>query len=104
MENNAELIDRSEIITQNIRNISENLLLIMQDEPESFSGINVALSVVVEVMKSLGWKFDGIDTNGWDVDYWLYFIKDDKDFSYMVSGNLYYGDLKIDKCGKHYGK
>lgn len=77
----------------------------MEGEPESFIGGDIALSTVVKVMESLGWKFctyDGFDTNGWDIDYWLYFIKDEKDFSYRVSGNVYFGGIKIEKCEKHY--
>lgn len=107
MRHNAELVNREEIITQSIRSISENLSLIMKGEPESFIGGDIALSTVVKVMESLGWKFctyDGFDTNGWDIDYWLYFIKDEKDFSYRVSGNVYFGGVKIEKCEKHYEK
>ena len=99
MWHNAKLVNRGEIITQSIRSISENLSLIMEGEPESFIGGDIALSTVV----SLGWKFctyDGFDTNGWS--YWLYFIKDEKDFSYRVSGNVYFGGIKIEKCEKHY--
>lgn len=105
MWHNAKLVNRGEIITQSIRSISENLSLIMEGEPESFIGGGIALSTVVKVMESLGWKFctyDGFDTNGWDIDYWLYFIKDEKDFSYRVSGNVYFGGIKIEKCEKHY--
>lgn len=105
MWHNAKLVNRGEIITQGIRSISENLSLIMEGEPESFIGGDIALSTVVKVMESLGWKFctyDGFDTNGWDIDYWLYFIKDEKDFSYRVSGNVYFGGVKIEKCEKHY--
>lgn len=103
MWHNAELVNRGEIITHGIRSISENLSLIMEGEPESFIGGDIALSTIVKVMKNLGWKFcnfGGLDTNGWD--YWLYFIKDDKDFSYRVSGNIYFGGVKIEKCEKHY--
>lgn len=105
MWHNAELINREKVITRNIRNISENLSLIIEGEPESFTCEDIALSTVVKVMESLGWKFcnyDGLDTNGWDIDYWLYFIKDEKDFSYRVKGNVYFGGIKIEKCEKHY--
>lgn len=105
--NNIELVDKEEMIAQGIRSIFKNLSLIMEGEPESFTGGAIPLSTIVKVMESLGWKFceyDGLDTNGWDIDYWLYFIKDDKDFSYRVSGNVYYGGVKIEKCEKHYEK
>lgn len=99
---NAKLVNRGEIITQGIKSISENLSSIMEGEPESFIGGDIALSTVVKVMKSLGWQFDRFDTNGWDIDYWIYFIKDEKDFSYKVSGNVCFGGIKIEKCEKHY--
>lgn len=101
----TECWDRREIITQSIRSIFENLSLIMESEPESLISEDIALSTVVKVMESLGWKFceyDGLDTNGWDIDYWLYFIKNDKEFSYKVKGNVYFGGIKIEKCEKHY--
>lgn len=98
---NAKLVNRGEIITQDIRNISENLSLIIEDEPELFIGGDIALSTVVKVMESLGWKsytHNRINTNGWD--YWFYFAKDERDFSYRVSGNVYSGGIKIEKCEK----
>ena len=102
MWHNAELVNREEIITLGIRSIYENLSLIIEGEPESFIGGDIALSTVVRIMNNLGWKLDRFDTNGWDIDYWLYFIKDEKDFSYKVSGNVYFGGIKIEKCEKHY--
>ena len=56
MWHNAELVNRGEIITQSVRSISENLSLIMEGEPESFIGGDIALSTVIKVMESLGWK------------------------------------------------
>lgn len=105
MWHNAEPVNREEIITQSIKSISKNLSLIMKDEPESFIGGDIALSTVVKVMESLGWKFctyDGFDTNRRNIDHWLYFIKDEKDFSYRAIGNVYFGGVKIEKCEKHY--
>lgn len=48
MNNSFDLVGKREIIIQNTRNISENLLLIMQDEPDSFIGGDIALSTVVK--------------------------------------------------------
>ena len=46
----------------------------------------------------IGWTdISSIDTNGWDIDYWVTFIKEGKDFNYIVSGNLYYGNINIRK-------
>jgi tRNA(His) 5'-end guanylyltransferase len=56
MWHNAELVNRGEIITQSIRSISENLSLIMEGEPESFRGGDIAFSTARRVMEMLGWK------------------------------------------------
>lgn len=56
---NAELVNRGEIITQGIRSISENLSLIMEGEPESFRGGDIAFSTARRVMEMfLCWKSD----------------------------------------------
>lgn len=94
---NAELVNRGEIITQGIRNISKNLSLIIESEQELFIGGDIALSTITKVMKSLGWEIDRFETNGFEIDYWIYFIKDNKDFSYKVSGSVLEGEVKIEK-------
>lgn len=94
---NAKLVNREEIITHDIRSITENLSLIMKGEPESFIGGDIALSTITKVMKGLGWEIDRFETNGWEIDYWIYFIKDNKDFSYKVSGCILDGEVKIEK-------
>lgn len=59
MWHNAELVNRGEIITQGIRSISENLSLIMEGEPESFRGGDIAFSTARRVMEMfLCWKSD----------------------------------------------
>jgi len=37
-----------------------------------------------------------MDTNGWDYDFWIYYIINEQ--SYMISGSGYYGNLKFMKC------
>jgi hypothetical protein len=46
-------------------------------------------------MESLGYEMQDIETNGWEVDYWTEFKKED--ITYKVSGGLVYGDCKIEK-------
>lgn len=73
---NAKLVNRGEIITQDLRNISDQLFHIM--EPEEFSA---SLALVKEVLEKLGWTED-LETNG--IDYWVTFIKEGKDFKLVV--------------------
>lgn len=75
---NAKLVNRGEIITQDLRNISDQLFHIMESEPEEFSAGCISLALVKEVLEKLGWTED-LETNGWDIDYWVTFIKEEKD-------------------------
>lgn len=75
---NAKLVNRGEIITQDLRNISDQLFHIMESEPEEFSAGCISLALVKEVLEKLGWTDTNIETNGWDIDYWVTFIKEGK--------------------------
>lgn len=95
---NSSIVNRGDIITQNLRGISDQLFRIMESEPEEFNAGCVSFASVKEVLEKLGWTdISSIDTNGWDIDYWVTFIKEGKDFNYIVSGNLYYGNINIKK-------
>lgn len=95
---NSGIVNRGDIITQNLRGISDQLFRIMESEPEEFNAGCVSFASVKEVLEKLGWTdISSIDTNGWDIDYWVTFIKEGKDFNYIVSGNLYYGNINIRK-------
>lgn len=73
-----------------------NLLLKkIENEDEVIECKHLPLSLIVEVMESLGYEMDEIETNGWEVDYWTEFKKDY--ITYKVSGGLVYGDCKIEK-------
>jgi hypothetical protein len=52
---------------------------------------------IVETMKNLGFEVDEdeIDTNGWQVDFWLYCFKDG--IKYLIDGSWYYGNYKFSK-------
>lgn len=99
MWHNAELVNRGEIITQGIRSISENLSLIMEGEPESFRGGDIAFSTARRVMEMLGWKcsYAGKATLGQDTYYCIICTKPDKDFKYKIFGNAYEGSISISK-------
>lgn len=95
---NSSVVNRGDIITQNLRDISDQLFRIMESEPEEFNAGCVSFASVKEVLEKLGWTdISSIDTDGWDIDYWVTFIKEGKDFNYIVSGNLYYGNINIRK-------
>lgn len=97
MWHNAELVNRG--ITQGIRSISENLSLIMEGEPESFRGGDIAFSTARRVMEMLGWKcsYAGKATLGQDAYYCIICTKPDKDFKYKIFGNAYEGSISKEK-------
>lgn len=93
---NAELVNRGEIITQSLRNISKNLLSIMADEPEVFEGGNISLSLVKEVMKDLGYEAnDSVSLT--NCTYQITYTKPGKNFSYQIIGDIYNGNISIEK-------
>lgn len=66
--------------------------------PEEFSAGCISFTLVKEVLEKLGWTdTEDLETNGWDIDYWVTFIKEGKNFDYIVSGSLYYGNINIRK-------
>lgn len=70
----------------------------MESEPEEFSAGCISFTLVKEVLEKLGWTdTEDLETNGWDIDYWVTFIKEGKNFDYIVSGSLYYGNINIRK-------
>ena len=56
----------------------------------------LSFGIVQEILKELGFIWvEELITNGWEVDYWTEFEKDDIILS--VSGSMYYGYLRITK-------
>lgn len=79
--------------------LAENLSLIMEGEPESFRGGDIAFSTARRVMEMLGWKcsYAGKATLGQDAYYCIICTKPDKDFKYKIFGNAYEGSISISK-------
>lgn len=51
-----------------------------------------------KILSDLGWNRDDVDTNGWQVDFWVSFEKEDvEDFTLDLSGSLFYGDYCLSK-------
>ena len=59
----------------------------------------LSFGIVQKILKELGfiWTED-ITTNGWEVDYWTEYKKDD--VTLFISGSMYYGNLSITKGEK----
>jgi hypothetical protein len=54
---------------------------------------------IVSTMIELGFEVDEdeIDTNGWQMDFWLYCFKDG--IKYLIDGSWYYGQYRFSKEG-----
>ena len=57
----------------------------------------IPFGIAEDILAKAGFIFDGseMETNGWQVDYWINMVKDND--TYKVSGSMYYGDFKIQK-------
>lgn len=48
---------------------------------------------VAEVLKSHGYEFYDMDTNGWDLDIWIIYKNEDDEIS--ITGSMAYGTLEL---------
>lgn len=68
----------------------------MADEPEVFEGRNISLSLVKEVMKDLGYEAnDSVSLT--NCTYQITYTKPGKNFSYQIIGDIYNGNISIEK-------
>lgn len=89
-----------EEINNNIIDIAILVKSALYDCPDKLELGHFPFSMLNKIMEKLGWRLDdgaGIDTNGWEVDYWIEYTHPKYDFKYSVSGSLFYGGLKIEK-------
>ena len=59
-------------------------------------------SEVHELVESFGYTCDigdNLNTNGWDHDFWMYFLKDGEK-KFCFSGSWYYGGSNFSVCGE----
>ena len=70
--------------------MKELLLKVINGEVESIKIPFQKLSYYYDILTSLGCKESGYDSNAYQVDFSLYFDKEDKIF--VVEGSLWYSD------------
>jgi hypothetical protein len=70
--------------------MEELLLKVINGEVESVEVPFQKLSYYYDILTSLGCEESGYDSNGYQVDFSLYFDKDSKLFS--IEGSLWYSD------------
>ena len=63
---------------------------------ESLSLEIIPLSEYTNYLETLGFEVENQDTNGWQVDFWMYF-KDKFNNKFLVDGSLFYGNFKISR-------
>ena len=68
----------------------------MDSEESALEYDCLSFDILEQVLEELGFIWDNeLETNGWEVDYWAKFKKDEIVLS--ISGSMYYGDLTITK-------
>lgn len=55
----------------------------------------IQLGLIDEIIKDAGFELIEADINGYQVDFWNTYKKDNQVF--LLSGSLYYGDFKLQK-------
>lgn len=56
----------------------------------------IPMPIIVECMEALEWKqTDPVETNGWQIDWWMHVITPDNT-KVLLSGSWYYGNFKIE--------
>ena len=94
---NTETINRSDVITRNIKNISNQLFYIMASEPECLNLECVSFALVKKVLNQLEWNNDDIILSDKDFSYSCIFKNPKRAFCYIVRYGSYFGDLSIEK-------
>lgn len=92
------------MILEEINNNIIDIAILVKDTlikcPDKIELGHFPFSMLNKIMEKLDWRIDneaGVDTNGWEVDYWIEYTHPKYDFKYNVSGSLFYGSLKIEK-------
>lgn len=79
--------------------MKELILKVINGELESVEVPFQKLDIYVDILKSLGFEIYDFDTNGYQVDFWLNFIKNNN--VYCLEGSLFYSDtFTFSKDGK----
>lgn len=79
-------------------NILDKLEEFVQNQIDSIDLPVVPLSFIINHIEELGYTKTSEETNGWQVDFWIYFQKGlDEASTIVLSGSLYYGDYKLTK-------
>lgn len=50
-----------------------------------------------EALDELGWERGEMQTNGWELDFWIDYTKKDSNFRLMVSGSGYFATTRLEK-------
>lgn len=75
--------------------LDEGIPKILEDDELQFSS-DIPYGVLKQYLESIGFEDnDELETNGWQVDYWNTFSKEDITLS--VSGSMYYGNVNINQ-------
>ena len=80
-----------------------NISKFIDESPNSEEGVEYELEfmmpahLVISTIESLGYKQEDWETNGWDHDFWIYYIHKKEGTRLCFSGSWYLGSYKIFK-------
>lgn len=74
-------------------NYKEELQKVLSFKDDRVGLGDVPPSKINDILEDLGASRGGMETNGWDYDYWVDYIKDGQTF--VLSGSGWYGGTKF---------
>ena len=78
-------------------NLGEKITNFLESEDKELEVDFIPISHYSRLFSLLGFKYlnEEFDTNGWEITFWTYFVKDKTRI--MLRGSLYYGNFKLVK-------
>lgn len=78
-----------------IEELREDIFWLCRGESSSLTYDTINLGILRKALESVGFEEnpESWDTNGWEMDFWINFQKEEKILS--VTGSFYYGNIEI---------
>lgn len=91
------------ITKQELKNqLREIFIVFLNTSQEKIFFDQISWGLLNEILQEFGYTQNpesDFDTNGWQIDFWVDYIKDNKVLD--ISGSLWYGNITIIKKGKN---
>lgn len=73
--------------------VKESIEALISGELKEIKDIDAPFSTVEKILSAKGYNREDVETNGWQVDFWVEFTKDGEP-TISVSGGMWYGQIE----------